>query len=129
MSQAIDALREIFVVALLPDRKLRFFEEQPLARVPPGREGDRVLLQYVVEDAMKRRCAPATQISCRFRSVNREGVARVPSGRKGSHPLLQLQVDAPSNGGAPIVHRKRVFTARGHGLALLKLVNVVVTCC
>ena len=59
--QAIDALREIFVVALLPDRKLRFFEEQPLARVPPGREGDRALLQFVVEDAMKRRCALATQ--------------------------------------------------------------------
>ena len=48
-------------MALLPDRKLRFFEEQPLARVPPGREGDRVLLQYVVEDAMKRRCVPSTQ--------------------------------------------------------------------
>ena len=28
-------------MALLPDRKLRFFEEQPLARVPPGREGAR----------------------------------------------------------------------------------------
>lgn len=61
MLQAIDALREIFLVALLPDRKLRFFEEQPLGRVPPGREGDRVLLQFVVEDAMKRRCVPATQ--------------------------------------------------------------------
>ncbi|KAK9819570.1 hypothetical protein WJX81_001337 [Elliptochloris bilobata] len=55
--QAIDALREIFIVALLPDRKLRFFEEQPLARVPSGRDGNRTLLLFLVEDAIKKRYA------------------------------------------------------------------------
>lgn len=53
--QAIDALRELFVAALLPDRKLRFFEEQPLAAVPSNKDGQRRLLYYYVEDQIKRR--------------------------------------------------------------------------
>jgi len=45
-SQAIDALKEVFLVALLPDRKLKFFEQQPLAAVPANKEGTRRLLFY-----------------------------------------------------------------------------------
>ena len=53
--QAIDALKEIFLVALLPDRKLKFFEQQPLAVVPANKEGNRRLLLYYVEDCLKKR--------------------------------------------------------------------------
>ncbi len=60
LRQAVDALREIFIAALLPDRKLRFFEEQPLARVPPGRAGERALMLFLLEDCLKRRCRPAS---------------------------------------------------------------------
>ncbi len=54
-SQAIDALKEIFLVALLPDRKLKFFEQQPLAAVLANKEGTRRLLFYYVEDCLKKR--------------------------------------------------------------------------
>lgn len=57
--QAIDALREVFTVALLPDRKLVSFEEQPLSAVPSGKEGLRRLLYYFFEDQLKKRCAAA----------------------------------------------------------------------
>ena len=53
--QAIDALKEIFLVALLPDRKLKFFEQQPLAVVPANKEGSRRLLFWYVEDCLKKR--------------------------------------------------------------------------
>lgn len=53
--QAIEALKEIFLVALLPDRKLRFFEQQPLAAVPDNKEGTRRLLFFYVEDCLKKR--------------------------------------------------------------------------
>ncbi len=46
------------MVALLPDRKLRFFEQQPLAAVPAapqGKEGPRRLLYWLVEDGIKKR--------------------------------------------------------------------------
>ncbi|CAL8467747.1 g7285 [Coccomyxa elongata] len=55
--QAIDALREIFIAALLPDRKLKFFEEQPIAAVPSNKDGMRRLLYFYVEDQIKRRYA------------------------------------------------------------------------
>ena len=54
-AQAIDALKEIFLVALLPDRKLKFFEQQPLAAVPANKEGSRRLLLYYVEDCLKKK--------------------------------------------------------------------------
>ena len=54
-TQAIDALKEIFLVALLPDRKLKFFEQQPLASVPATKEGSRHLLLFYVEDCLKKR--------------------------------------------------------------------------
>lgn len=53
--QAIDALKEIFLIALLPDRKLKFFEQQPLAAVPANKEGSRHLLFFFVEDCLKKR--------------------------------------------------------------------------
>ena len=57
--QAIDALREVFTVALLPDRKLVSFEDQPLSAVPPGKDGLRRLLYYHFEDQLKKRCSTA----------------------------------------------------------------------
>ena len=44
-------------MALLPDRKLVSFEDQPLATVPSGKEGLRRLLYYHFEDQLKKRCA------------------------------------------------------------------------
>lgn len=55
--QAIDALREVFTVALLPDRKLVSFEDQPLSAVPSGKEGLRRLLYFHFEDQLKKRYA------------------------------------------------------------------------
>ena len=57
--QAIDALREVFTVALLPDRKLVSFEDQPLSAVPSGKDGMRCLLYYHFEDQLKKRYARA----------------------------------------------------------------------
>ena len=53
--QAIDALREVFTVALLPDRKLLSFEDQPLSAVPSGKDGLRRLLYFHFEDQLKKR--------------------------------------------------------------------------
>ena len=54
----MEALREIFIAALLPDRKLRAFEEQPLGAVAAGsKEGARWLLLWHLEDQLKRRRA------------------------------------------------------------------------
>lgn len=62
--QAIDALREIFIAALLPDRKLKFFEEQPILAVPSNKEGLRCLLYCYVEDQIKKRSALHFTITC-----------------------------------------------------------------
>jgi len=35
----------------------RFFEQQPLDKVEAGREGERRLLYWLVEDGVKKRCA------------------------------------------------------------------------
>lgn len=53
----MDAGREIFATALLPDRKLRWLAQQPLASLPPGRDGERRLMLWVFEDALKQRWA------------------------------------------------------------------------
>lgn len=42
-------------MALLPDRKLKFFEQQPLTAVPATKEGSRHLLLFYVEDCLKKR--------------------------------------------------------------------------
>jgi ribosome biogenesis protein MAK21 len=43
------------MTVLLPDRKLRFFEQQALDKVEAGREGERRLLYWLVEDGVKKR--------------------------------------------------------------------------
>ena len=53
----MDAGREIFATALLPDRKLRWLAQQPLAQLPPGRDGERRLMLWVFEDTLKQRWA------------------------------------------------------------------------
>ncbi len=42
-------------MALLPDRKLVSFEDQPLSAVPSGKEGLRCLLYFHFEDQLKKR--------------------------------------------------------------------------
>jgi ribosome biogenesis protein MAK21 len=51
----MDALKELFTTVLLPDRKLRFFEQQPLAKTEAGREGERRLIYWLLEDGIKKR--------------------------------------------------------------------------
>ena len=51
----IQALRELFAAVLLPDRRLRSLAQQPLAALPPGREGSRHLLYWYLEDCIKKR--------------------------------------------------------------------------
>lgn len=54
----LDALAELFATVLLPDRRLRFFEQQPLAALTPGVRGDDLALLYLhFEDCMKKRYA------------------------------------------------------------------------
>jgi ribosome biogenesis protein MAK21 len=53
---ALDALRELWLEALLPpSRKLRFLAAQPLAGLAalPAKEADRALLLWALEDALK----------------------------------------------------------------------------
>ncbi|KAI7841479.1 hypothetical protein COHA_004873 [Chlorella ohadii] len=57
VGSAMDALKELFTTVLLPNRKLRFFEQQPLDKVEAGREGERRLLYWLVEDGVKKRYA------------------------------------------------------------------------
>ena len=51
----MDAAKTIFIEALLPDRKLRSFEQQPLHQAGPGRDGSMLLLCWHIEDALKKR--------------------------------------------------------------------------
>jgi ribosome biogenesis protein MAK21 len=55
-------LQELFLTQLLPDRKLKVLESQPLGQLPPGREGQRLLLLWAVEDAVKSRYAQYVQL-------------------------------------------------------------------
>uniref|UniRef100_A0A383VK77 CCAAT-binding factor domain-containing protein n=1 Tax=Tetradesmus obliquus TaxID=3088 RepID=A0A383VK77_TETOB len=59
---ALEALQELFLTQLLPDRKLKVLESQPLGLLPPGREGERRLLLWAVEDAVKSRYAQYVQL-------------------------------------------------------------------
>lgn len=62
---ALDALQELFVDKLLPDRKLRFFEQQPLHTLPPGGGlREQHLLAFAAEDAIKRRYVSAAAGRC-----------------------------------------------------------------
>jgi ribosome biogenesis protein MAK21 len=51
--QAIDALQELFLNVLLPDRRLVSLEARPAAALPQGKEGARHLLWWYVEDQIK----------------------------------------------------------------------------
>ena len=53
--QAMDALKELFKNVLLPPRRLLFLELQPLGALPEGRDGQRRLLYFYLEDAIKKR--------------------------------------------------------------------------
>ncbi|GIL62556.1 hypothetical protein Vafri_16644, partial [Volvox africanus] len=55
--QALEALQELSTNVLLPDRKLKFLEQQPLQDLPPGRDGEKLLLLWWTEDCVKRRYA------------------------------------------------------------------------
>ena len=66
VGQAIEALREVFLAALLPDRKLRFLSQQPLTSLPTSREGERRLLYWHLEYCIKRRCALILCTAARF---------------------------------------------------------------
>lgn len=60
LSQAIDAVAEVFAVALLPDSKLRAFSEQPLPRpetAAQDKDAQRCLLYWYLEDCIKTRYA------------------------------------------------------------------------
>ena len=51
----MDALKELFTTVLLPDRKLKFFEQQPVEAQEAGKEGERRLLYWLLEDGIKKR--------------------------------------------------------------------------
>ena len=53
--QALDALRELFTVTALPDRKLKYFDQQPLGLEGAGKVGEKRLLYWLVEDMVKKR--------------------------------------------------------------------------
>lgn len=57
VGQAIDAAREAFVTVLLPDRKLKWLGQQPLAALEQNKAGEKRLLLWTLEDALKQRCA------------------------------------------------------------------------
>lgn len=56
VGQAIDALKTLFLRSLLPDRRLVAFEKRPFGALPSGREGGQVLLYWLMEDGIKKRC-------------------------------------------------------------------------
>jgi hypothetical protein len=55
VGQAIDAAREAFITVLLPDRKLKWLSQQPLAALEQSKLGEKRLLLWTLEDALKQR--------------------------------------------------------------------------
>lgn len=69
--QAVEAVQELFTAILLPDRKLKYLEQQPLSALLPAsasaatlaapgqgglsKDAERLLLYWYVEDSVKRR--------------------------------------------------------------------------
>ncbi|XP_024383278.1 protein SLOW WALKER 2 [Physcomitrium patens] len=51
----IDALKELFLSSLLPDRKLKYLNQQPLSSLASSKEGSTLLLYWYFEDCVKRR--------------------------------------------------------------------------
>lgn len=54
-AMGIDALKELFVASLLPDRKLKFLTQQPLQAHPDIYEAERLLFLWYWEDCLKHR--------------------------------------------------------------------------
>ncbi|XP_074288281.1 protein SLOW WALKER 2 [Silene latifolia] len=52
---AFDALKELFVESLLPDRKLKTLFQQPLNHLPENKDGHSLLLFWYWEDCLKSR--------------------------------------------------------------------------
>lgn len=58
VGNSLDVLSELWKDVLLPhDRKLRFFEQQPLAMLPKGKQGDKHLVLWEFEDQLKSKYA------------------------------------------------------------------------
>ena len=58
VGNSLDVLSELWKDVLLPhDRKLRFFEQQPLALLPKGKQGDKYLVLWEFEDQLKSKYA------------------------------------------------------------------------
>lgn len=58
VGNSLDVLGELWKDVLLPhDRKLRFFEQQPLAILPNGKQGDKYLVLWEFEDQLKSKYA------------------------------------------------------------------------
>ena len=53
--KAIEAVKEICLAALLPERKLLFLADQPLAALGSSKDDQRRLLYWYFEDSLKRR--------------------------------------------------------------------------
>ena len=53
--KALDAMKEVCIAALLPERKLLFLADQPLASLGSGKDAQRRLLYWYFEDSLKRR--------------------------------------------------------------------------
>lgn len=85
----MDAGREIFATALLPDRKLRWLAQQPLASLPPGRDGERRLMLWVFEDALKQRWAARRQLA---QAPSRSRLASIPALLPGVNKQPQVRV-------------------------------------
>eukprot|EP00803_Ostreobium_quekettii_P011125 evm.model.scf_2095.2 EVM.evm.TU.scf_2095.2 scf_2095:4356-12404(-) len=57
VARSMEALAELFSICLLPDRKLKFFKDQPVHLVSTDRNGRRQLLYWFLEDGLKVRYA------------------------------------------------------------------------
>ena len=53
IGHAIDALSELFTTVVLPDRKLKYFSDQPFPHPKHGVAEDKLLIVYYVEDRIK----------------------------------------------------------------------------
>ncbi|CAM6129014.1 unnamed protein product [Calypogeia fissa] len=51
----IDALKELFMFNLLPDRKLKYFAQQPVESLPQNKERASTLMEWIWEDCLKHR--------------------------------------------------------------------------
>ena len=103
VGSALDALNELWRDVLLPpDRKLRYFEQQPFAQLPSGKEGSRLLLSWIFEDSLKSNYASFVEALARLSTDNldfiKEKAIKVAfdllvSRPEQEHQLLRLVVN------------------------------------